>query len=160
VTVLDPTEVKLPVMEVPAFYTKEVPEHLKAMDDAIMAADAIVVISPEYNHSIPPALSNLMDHFGGSRYAYKPSGICVYSPGAYGGVRCAMALRPFLSELGCLPVSNIFAIPHANESLNEDGTASSDEMNARLERNLDTFAKQLEWWGEAAMKQRQSQATA
>lgn len=46
-----------------------------------MDADAIIVVSAEYNHSIPPALSNLMDHFPGSSFALKPSGIMCYSPG-------------------------------------------------------------------------------
>jgi len=43
-------------------------------------ADAFVLVSAEYNHSIPPGLSNMLDHFGGSVYAFKPSGLVTYSP--------------------------------------------------------------------------------
>ena len=44
-----------------------------------MPADAIVVVSGEYNHSIPPALSNLLDHFL-EEWFWKPSAIVCYPP--------------------------------------------------------------------------------
>jgi hypothetical protein len=46
-----------------------------------------------------------MNYFGASIYGKKPSGIATYSAGPWGGSRCGVALRAFLSELGCLPVS-------------------------------------------------------
>ena len=47
----------------------------------------------------------MMNQVGCSKYANKVSGSICYSgfPSAAGGARCAVALRPFLSELGCLP---------------------------------------------------------
>jgi NAD(P)H-dependent FMN reductase len=50
-------------------------------DAKIRDADAFIIVTAEYNHSVPPALSNLLDHFGSSAYSYKPSGIICYSPG-------------------------------------------------------------------------------
>jgi NAD(P)H-dependent FMN reductase len=47
----------------------------------IQEADSIVVVSAEYNHSIPPALSNMVDHFPLSFFGFKPSGIVCYSMG-------------------------------------------------------------------------------
>eukprot|EP00812_Abedinium_dasypus_P009363 NODE_3057_length_836_cov_335.768246.p1 GENE.NODE_3057_length_836_cov_335.768246~~NODE_3057_length_836_cov_335.768246.p1 ORF type:complete len:167 (-),score=22.42 NODE_3057_length_836_cov_335.768246:319-798(-) len=57
----------------------------------IKESDAIVVVTAEYNHSLPPALTSLMGHFGGSNYRLKPSCIVTYSPGPWGGMRAAMA---------------------------------------------------------------------
>merc|ERR1712086_713279 len=57
------------------------PEGMEVMAKTIQEADCYLVITPEYNHSLPPALSGLMGHFAGSNYAYKPSGIITYSPG-------------------------------------------------------------------------------
>ena len=68
-------------------------------------ADAYVIVTPEYNHTIPPAITNTMNYFGSSIYSFNPSGICTYSAGMWGGARCAVALRSFTSELGCLSVS-------------------------------------------------------
>ena len=45
------------------------------------SADAFVVVSGEYNHSISPALSNLLDHFL-EEYFWRPSAIVCYSAGA------------------------------------------------------------------------------
>eukprot|EP00899_Mesostigma_viride_P016216 jgi/Mesvir1/24596/Mv21915-RA.1 len=114
VTVLDPVELKLPLLETPHFFYKpgEAPEPLDKLAQIIREADCYVVVTAEYNHSIPPALKNMLDYFGGSNYAFKPSGIVSYSTGQWGGMRAAMSLRPILSELGCLPVSNLFGIPH------------------------------------------------
>jgi len=39
----------------------------------------------------------MLGHFGGSNYAYKPSGIITYSSGPWGGARAAIAIRPLLS---------------------------------------------------------------
>ena len=79
------------------------------------------MVSPEYNHSMSPALAHLLNHFGSSLFSYKPSAIVTYSAGQWGGVRAAVGMRSFLSELGCLPVSAMIHIPKAHEVLAEDG---------------------------------------
>lgn len=54
-------------------------------EQRIRDADAYILVSGEYNCTIPPALSNMMDHFPPSAYAHKPSGIVTYSPSASSG---------------------------------------------------------------------------
>jgi len=144
VTVLDPAEIQLPILEAPTFYYKgeDVPEKLKELDDIVSAADCFVLVSAEYNHSIPPGLSNLMNHFGGSRYANKASGIVCYSNGQYGGMRAAMQLRALTGELGCLSVSNICGVPKAHTEFEEDGTPKEPEAWAR---RIDRMLVQLEF---------------
>lgn len=44
----------------------------KELRDVIKLADCYLIVSPEYNHTIPPALSSVMGHFGGSNYKCKP----------------------------------------------------------------------------------------
>src|SRR3546814_18651840 len=62
-------------------------------------ADGFLIVSAEYNHGIPPALKNLLDHFL-EEYFWRPSAIACYSAGQFGGVRAAMQLRSTLAELG------------------------------------------------------------
>jgi hypothetical protein len=81
------------------------PQALDDLAEAIVHADGFVMVSPEYNHAMSPALAHLLNHFGASRFAWKPSAIVTYSAGQWGGARAAMGMRGFLSELGCLPVS-------------------------------------------------------
>ena len=135
------------LMEKAHFHYKEgeaVPPELDAAAEALRAADAYVVCTPEMNHTIAPALTNMMNHFGAQTYAYKPSGICTYSAGMWGGARCGVALRAYLSELGCLPVSATMQLTGAWKpgTFGEDGLLAEDAMGFKLcERMLD----QLEW---------------
>lgn len=107
-------------------------------------------LPPADNHSIPPALSNMLDHFGCSMYSYKPSAICTYSPGPWGGRHCAMALLPLLTELGCLPVSNVFSAADARNTITADG-----ECEDRVLARFGKMAVQLEWHAHAMRRQRQ-----
>ena len=144
----------------PHFFFKQgdAPEKMEQMRAAIKAADAFLVVTAEYNHSAPPALLSMLDHFGGSNYAYKPSGIVTYSPGPYGGARAAIALRPVLSELGCLPVSKLACFSSAGEVFNSDGTIKED-ANTRQLKMLPDLLSQLEWWAVACLKQKEASGT-
>lgn len=77
------------------------PAALEDLAGRIAAADGFAMVGPEYNHSMSPALAHLLNHFGSSLYAYKPSAIATYSAGQWGGARAAVNMRTFLSELGC-----------------------------------------------------------
>ncbi|XP_077967322.1 2-hydroxy-1,4-benzoquinone reductase-like isoform X2 [Styela clava] len=151
----DPAVVGLPLLVKPLHFYKdksEAPEILRDMNQKIIESDGVIVVSAEYNHSIPPALSNLLDHFAGSSFAWKPSGIVCYSPGQYGGVRSAMQLRAMLGELGCISISNLFAIPKVHERIDESGKLTgSQEFTLKC---ADSFFQQLEWWANAAKHQR------
>ncbi len=61
-------------MRCPTFFVSDssLPESTKALRDVIKGADCYLIVSPEYNHTIPPALSSVMGHFGGSNYKCKP----------------------------------------------------------------------------------------
>ena len=128
-----------------------------ALDDLagrIAAADGFVMVSPEYNHSMSPALAHLLNHFGSSLYAYKPSAIATYSAGQWGGARAAVNMRTFLSELGCLPVSAMIHVPKAQEVFDEDGRYAPSVDEERWDGYLGRTFAQLIWWAEAARRQR------
>jgi NAD(P)H-dependent FMN reductase len=64
-TLIDPGEVRLPLLDriYKQYPPGQAPEVLERLAGKIKAADAFIIVSGEYNHSIPPALSNLLDHF-------------------------------------------------------------------------------------------------
>jgi len=128
------------------------PAAMTAMQETIKAADCYVVVTCEYNHSIPPALSGMMGHFGGSNYALKPSATVCYSPGPFGGARVAMALRPFLSELGCLPVSKLTLFPEPGNLFQEDGVPK--DPSHRMLNQLPAMLSELEWMAVAMRNQK------
>eukprot|EP00164_Ancoracysta_twista_P009170 GFYU01013490.1.p2 GENE.GFYU01013490.1~~GFYU01013490.1.p2 ORF type:complete len:257 (+),score=92.61 GFYU01013490.1:88-771(+) len=142
-------------LTVPHFFMKrdDAPAATNEMADTIKAADAIVVVTAEYNHSAPPALTSLLGHFGGSNYSMKPSAIVTYSPGPFAGMRAAIALRPILSELGAIPVSKLCGFPDPNALFESDGTPKDAE--ARMLKQLPGLMGQLEWMAVAMKKQRE-----
>jgi len=76
VELIDPLEYDLPMLnKMHKEYTqKDVPEKMDELSKKINNADGFIVVTGEYNHSIPPALKNMLDHFQ-SEYMFKPSAI-------------------------------------------------------------------------------------
>ena len=155
--VVDPLELDLPLLRKPEFAYKrgEAPQALSRLAGVIRAADAFVMISPEYNHTASPALLNTLNHFGSSLFSYKPSAICTYSQGQWGGARAAVSLRPILSELGCLPVSAMIHVPSAHTVFDENGQLTDQESD--WEQYFLRTIRQMEWWALAAKRHKLQQ---
>lgn len=152
VTVIDPLDYPLTEHFKPVFSYSPgaAPQSLQQLATLIKAADGYVMVSPEYNHSMSPALANLLNHFGSSLFSYKPSAIVTYSAGQWGGVRAALNMRSFLAELGCLPVSAMIHLPKAQEVLDAKGIylpgVKEQDWHGYFARTFD----QLTWWANAA----------
>ena len=152
VTIVDPVVVQLPLLDrmYKEYEKGQAPAVLEELATLYRAADAFVVVSGEYNHSIPPALSNLLDHFL-EEYFFRPSAIVCYSAGAFGGVRAAMQLRAMLCELGMPSISSLFPVPKIQDAFDNDGSPRDPQINKRFAR----FAAELEWYAEALHHARQ-----
>lgn len=145
-TLIDPLEVRLPLLDrmYKEYAPEEAPPELRRLAALYRAVDGFVVVSGEYNHGIPPALKNLLDHFL-EEYFFRPSAIVCYSGGSFGGVRAAMQLRMTLAELGTVTIPSLFPIPKVQAAFDEDGTALDPSYDKRVQRFLD----ELEWFARA-----------
>jgi NAD(P)H-dependent FMN reductase len=154
VTLIDPMELNLPLIDrMYKEYPKgEAPEVLERLAGPIRGADGVVVVSAEYNHSIPPALSNLLDHFL-EEFFWKPSAIACYSAGPFGGVRAAMQLRAMLGELGMPTIPSLLPVPTVQNAYEDDGTAKDP---AASEKRSAKFFAELEWYASAIKTARAS----
>src|SRR3954465_1556158 len=135
VHLVDPVELQLPVLD--RMYKEhpagEAPDHLERLAALYRSVDGFLVVSGEYNHGIPPALKNLLDHFL-EEYFFRPSGIVCYSAGGFGGVRAAMQLRAMLCELGMPSVPSLFPIPRIGEAFDADGVPLDPKTDQRFVR--------------------------
>jgi NAD(P)H-dependent FMN reductase len=129
------------------------PAPLEALAELYRGADAFVIVSGEYNHGIPPALKNLLDHFL-EEYFFRPSAIVCYSAGAFGGVRAAMQLRMTLAELGMSSIPSILPVPHVQDAFDGSGVPNDRAWERRGER----FFRELEWYA-GALKAARAQGT-
>lgn len=152
VTTIDPAAYALPLLDkMYKEYPKGgAPEPLETLARIYRTADAFVIVTGEYNHSMPPALMNLLDHFL-EEYYWRPSAIVSYSGGAFGGVRAAVQLRAPLCEMGMPSIPSVFPIPRVGTAFSEDGTPADPEGTAK---RFTKFANELEWYAEALREQR------
>ncbi|WP_232630128.1 NADPH-dependent FMN reductase [Methylobacterium sp. Leaf118] len=148
---VDPAALQLPLLDrMYKEYPKgEAPEPLERLAALYRRSDAFVVVSAEYNHSVPPALSNTLDHFL-EEYFWRPSGICCYSAGPYGGVRAAMQLRAMLAELGTPSIPSLLPIPRVQKALDEAGEPAEEWLTKATRKFLD----ELTWYAEALRAKR------
>jgi NAD(P)H-dependent FMN reductase len=146
VALIDPVEFQVPLLDkmYKEYAPGEAPEVLQRMQRLIAPADACIVVSGEYNHGVPPALSNLLDHFL-EEYFWKPSAIVCYSAGAFGGVRAAMALRCMLAEMGMSSIPSILPVPKVQSAFDESGAPKDPALRKRTEK----FLVELEWYARA-----------
>ena len=151
VSLIDPVAEQLPLLDrmYKEYPPGSAPETLARLAALYKAADAFIVVTAEYNHSIPPALSNLLDHFL-EEYFWRPSAIVCYSGGQFGGVRAAMQLRAMLCELGMPSIPSLFPIPRVQNVLDECGNVT----DGPAERHFARFAGELEWYATALQQQR------
>ena len=151
VTLVDPLQEALPLLDrmYKEYPQGEAPEALERLATLYRASDAFLVVTGEYNHSAPPALTNLLDHFL-EEYFFRPSAIMCYSSGQFGGVRAAVQLRSMLCELGMPSTPSMFPVPRIASAFGDDGMPTDPAMERRFAR----FATELEWYAEALRERR------
>ena len=151
VNFIDPLEYPLPLLNkmYKEYKQGDAPREMQKLADIFLAADGFLIVSGEYNHSIPPALKNILDHFQ-SEYLFKPSAIAAYSAGMFGGMRVAVHLRAVLAELGMLSISSIQPFPKVQEAFDESGKPLNEHIDPSTNRFLDEF----EWYLKALKRQR------
>ena len=154
VTTIDPVEYQLPLLDkmYKEYRKGSAPAPLEELAAIYRQADAFVIVTGEYNHTMPPGLMNLLDHFQ-EEYYWRPSAIVCYSAGAFGGVRAAVQLRAPLCEMGMPSIPSLFPIPKVQSAFSEDGTPADAEATAK---RFKRFASELEWYAAALQKQRES----
>jgi len=80
-------------------FNQGIPPAVVAMGEAIAKADGLIIVTPEYNYSMPGVLKNAIDWLSrlpNQPFAGKPVAIQSASPGPFGGVRSQLHLRQSL----------------------------------------------------------------
>ena len=151
VTLVDSEEYDLPMLDwmYREYEPGQAPKSMQKLAEILSAADGYMIVSAEYNHSIPGALKNLLDHFQ-SEYLYKPSGIVTYSAGPFGGVRALVNLRGILAELGTPSIPSAFPISQIHSAFDDNGVGVDNAYDVQIVKFLDEF----EWYANALRQAR------
>lgn len=142
---VDALEHKLPFLDkMYKEYKGDAPKEIEALHQIFESSDGFIIVSGEYNHGLPPALKNMLDHYQ-SEFHFKPSGLATYSAGMFGGVRAAMHLRAVTAELGMPSVPTTFPVPSVGTNFDENGNTD----NAHIVKGCDRFLNEFMWYAEA-----------
>ena len=133
---------QLPVYDGDLEAAEGVPDSTLRLLDAIRSADALLIVTPEYNGFPTPLLVNAFDWLSrlgaaGERpaglavTANKPVALLSASPGPLGGLRSMNFLRQYLQmAFAMIVVPQQFALVRAHEAFDDQG-ALKDERAAR-----------------------------
>lgn len=133
---IDLLEYNFPIMEERLHRRDDPPPRLAEFGGKIGRADAIIIVSPEYNHGYPGALKNALDYLL-PEYERKPVGIATVSAGGFGGVNCLGQLRLVVLGMGAFPIPENLAVSRIHESFNDDGTPNDPAYEKRAADFLD-----------------------
>jgi len=122
----------------------QMPEKVKEFKAKIRAADAILIATPEYNHSMPGVLKNAIDWasrpYGDNVFEGKPVAVMSASPGMMGGVRAQYNLRQTLVSLNMHPINTPEVIVNfAHEKIDEKGRVKDEQTNEMIRELLESL---------------------
>lgn len=153
VELVDLVELNLPIFNEPEHprFKKYVYEHTINWSTKIEAADAVVLVTPEYNFAFPASVKNALDYLS-QEWGYKPIGFVSYG-GVAAGTRAVQMLKQVVTALKMMPVAESVNIPFFTRNIDDNGNFNADEG---LNKAADTMLYELLVWAKSLKQIRES----
>jgi chromate reductase, NAD(P)H dehydrogenase (quinone) len=124
-----------------------VPSSARRLRDRLVAADAFIIASPEYNASMPGYLKNTIDWVSRIRpqpFNGRQGMLMSASPSMAGGNRGLWSLRVPLEHLGGRIYPDMFSLAQANEAFDDEGRIANPVLRKRFDDTIDCFLDLVE----------------
>ena len=112
------------------------PDAVRELDAAIREADAVLIATPEYNHSVPGQLKNALDWLSRplatSPLRAKPAAVVGASTGLFGAVWAQAEVRKVLGAIGAKVVDRELPVGQAADAFADDGRLADEELELIL----------------------------
>jgi chromate reductase len=141
--------VEIPIGDLPLYNfdleTSSPPPAWTAFRTAVKSTHAILVVTPEYNRSMPGALKNAFDvgsrPWGDSAWSGKPAGVISLTPGALGAMAANHHVRQvmYAVNLAAMPYPEAY-IPDAETLFDSSGRLTGDSTRQFLQQFMEAFA--------------------
>lgn len=115
--------------------------------DAVIKADGLVLVTPEYNHGYPGVLKSVLDLLL-KEYIHKAVAFVSVSAGPWGGTRVCEVLLPVVRELGLAVTFTDLQFPSVRSKFDDDGNLVDPAYEKRVKGFLDELAwmsRTLRW---------------
>ncbi len=128
-------------------YGTEIGSQFPEWRDAVIKADGLIVVTPEYNHGYPGTLKSVLDLLL-KEYIHKAVAFVGVSAGPWGGTRVIEAMVPMVRELGLAVTFTDLNFPKVGTKFDEKGELLDPAYNDRVTGFLDELvwmARTLRW---------------
>ena len=121
-------------------YGQAIKDQFPGWRDAILGADGLVIVTPEYNHGYPGSLKSVLDLLL-REYVHKAVAFVGVSAGPWGGTRVIEACLPMVRELGLVATFADLNFPGVSAKFDDVGELLDDAY----ERRVNDFIDELLW---------------
>lgn len=142
IDIIDLRKVEMPQLQTIFTSVESTPEKYREVSEQMFAADAFILVTPEYNGSYSAPLKNLLDHF--PKQHHKVFGIVTATTGMMGGVRAALQLQELVYALFGIGSPYMLVTPQVDKKFDEDGNL----LDASFQKSIDIFMNELLWLAE------------
>ncbi len=116
------------------------PKRVKAFKKAIRGADALLIVTPEYNYSVPGYLKNAIDWASrpdaDNSFIGKPASVMSSSDGQFGGIRASLHMRQIMLGSGMHAISGIeVKVTNADEKI-KNGKVTDKKIIGQMKKQL------------------------
>ena len=128
-------------------YGPEIKDLFPEWRDAIIKADGLVIVTPEYNHGYPGSLKSVLDLLL-QEYIHKAVALVGVSSHNWGGTRVIEACVPMVRELGLAVTFTDLHFPFAAKKFDEEGKLLDEAYENRVQGFIDELvwmSKALRW---------------
>jgi chromate reductase, NAD(P)H dehydrogenase (quinone) len=139
---------EIPIGDLPLFNSDleaDLPTSVQTFKQAVATADGLLIVSPEYNRSMPGVLKNAIDWgsrpYGQNSFARKPTALLGASPGGIGTAVMQSAMRTVLGFLDAPQMTSPEAyITFSADVYGEDGTVHNDGTREFLSQYMAEYS--------------------
>jgi chromate reductase len=124
----------------------DAPAAVRDLREQIEAADALLLVTPEYNGSIPGVLKNAIDWSSalhrGSSFRDKTVAVAGASTGQFGALWAQMELRKVLGICGARVIEGELPVAKAHERFDAAGRLVDESVRERLRAHVDALVRE------------------
>lgn len=142
IDIIDLKDWNMPPVQTVFVSVDRTPDEFKPLAERIFNADAIILVTPEYNGSYSPAMKNMLDHF--PKQHHKPFGIVTASPGAMGGMRASQQLLQLVPALFGIASPYLLIVPAVDKKFDAEGNL----LDESFEKSIHNFIAEFLWLAE------------
>ena len=121
-------------------YGQEIKDQFPEWREAMVQADGLVIVAPEYNHGYPGSLKSILDLLL-REYVHKAVAFVGVSAGPWGGTRVVEAMVPMVRELGLAVTFTDLNFPKVQSVFDEQGKL----LDTAFEKRAEAFLDELIW---------------